>query len=522
MSPNAPDLLYLIAGDMNNRRLLGVARWNEVTQQWGVLPASGLVTDQNAYPFTFGEQSEYNLVIAIDPRNANRIWTAGVGAFASEDGGVTFRSTARNVHVDWHAITFDPNDPDRMFAGSDGGFYTSFDAGRTWIAQNNGLAIAQFYQGISVHPNGLWVYGGLQDNNAVYFTGSPIWNNLSQIGDGGSTAVNPQDPTTVYVTHAFLNFVRRISRFREEDRNAGISPNDRSGIPRPIVLDPGNPATLYFGTQRLYRSTNEGVIWAPISGDLTRGSGFITSIALAPSNSQVIYVATSDGVISVSQNGGTTFTSFVFAVARHFTEIVIDPTNPLRAIATASTFGAPKATETRDGGQSFNSSIGTTLPDIPVHSAMFLPGTSTFLVGTEFGVMQTQNNGAQWTQGPPGLPQTIVYDLAYAPLTGTVFASTHGRGIFAYRYGSTPTVLRGDVDGDGRVSAQDALLVQQALVGIELPPGRSVFPQGDANCDGRLQGVDVLLMLRAAVGLPNGNACVGSMFNVVSSQAGAN
>ncbi|MGQ0639189.1 MAG: dockerin type I domain-containing protein [Gemmatimonadaceae bacterium] len=514
ISRTSPDFLFALAADYNTRLFAGVFRWNEVNQQWTTLPATGLVTNPNSYPFTFGEQGEYNLVIAVDPRNSNRIWVAGVGAFSSEDGGATFRSTARTVHVDWHAISFDPNDPDHMFAGTDGGVYSSFDAGRSWHAQNNGLAIAQFYQGISVHPSGLWVYGGLQDNNAVYFTGSPVWNNLSFLGDGGYTVVNPQDPSTVYVTHAFLNFISRISRFKEEVRTTGISGLDRRGIPRPLVMDPANPATLYFGTQRLYRTTNEGQLWVPISNDLTRGSGFITTIALAPSNSQIIYVGTSDGVISVSQNGGVTFSPFVFAVARWFTEIVVDPTDPLHAIAVASTAGSPHATETRNGGVSFNTTIGATLPDIPVHSALFVPGTSTFLVGTDFGVLQTQNGGAQWTQGPPGLPATIVYDLAYAPSTGTVFASTHGRGIFAYRYGSTPTVLRGDVDGDGRVTAQDALLVQQALVGIELPPGRSAYPQGDANCDGRLQGIDVLLVMRAVVGLPNGSACVGTMFQL--------
>ncbi len=410
---------------------------------------------------------------------------AGVAAFASEDGGQTFRSTGRNIHVDWHAITFDPNDPDHMLAGTDGGVYASFDAGRSWFAQNNGLAIAQFYQGVSVHPSALWVYGGLQDNNAVYFSGSPVWHNLSSLGDGGSTVVKPSDPTTVYVTHAFLNAIRRITRFGEVARDVGIVTQDRGGNPRPLVMDPLNHSTLYFGTQRLYRTTDEGVLWVPISGDLTRGSGFITSIAIAPSNSQVIYIGTSDGVIAVTLDGGFTYNRFVFAVPRWFTEIAVNPTDPLYAIATASTLGVPHATETRNAGGTFNAGIGTLLPDIPVHSALFVPGTTTFMIGTEFGVLQTTNGGAQWTQGPPGLPSTIVYDLAYAPITGTVFAATHGRGVFAFRPGATPAVLRGDVDGDGRLTAQDALLVQQVLVGMELPPGRSAFPHGDANCDGR-------------------------------------
>jgi photosystem II stability/assembly factor-like uncharacterized protein len=279
-------------------------------------------------------------------------------------------------------------------------------------------------------------------------------------------------------------------------------------------MDPVNQSILYYGTHRLYRTIDEGANRLPITQDQTRGTGYITTIAIAPSNSQAIYVGTSDGVIAVSLDGGTTFNRFVFAVSRWFTEIAVNPTDPLHAIATASTLGVPHATETRNAGATFISTIGASLPDIPVHSALFVPGTSTFMVGTEFGVLQTTNGGAQWTQGPPGLPNTIVYDLAYAPISGTVFASTHGRGVFAFRPGATPAVLRGDVDGDGRVTAQDALLVQQSLVGMELPPGRSVFPQGDANCDGRLQGIDVLLVLRASVGLPNAGACVGTMFNL--------
>jgi photosystem II stability/assembly factor-like uncharacterized protein len=519
ISAAAPDLLFALTGDYFSRRFAGIHRWSETTQTWTRLPAAGVVTTMAAYPLTFGEQSEYNLVIAVDPRNANRIWVAGVGAFVSDDGGLSFKSTARNVHVDWHSMVFDPRDPDHMVAGTDGGVYSSFDGGRTWQAQNNGLAIAQFYQGISVHPSGLFVYGGLQDNQAVYYTGSQVWNNLSALGDGGSTVVNPKDPTIVYVTHAFLNAIRRVSRFREEDRYTGINPQDRFGIPRPIAIDPVTPTTLYFGTQRLYKTTNEGLQWLPISTDLTRGSGYITTIAVAPSDPAVIYIGTSDGVVTVTRNGGATYTQFVFANARWFTEIAVDPVDPLHAIAVASTLGAPHATETRDGGGSFFTTVGNGLPDIPVHSAMFLPGTNIFMVGTEYGVLQTTLGTGGWLQGPPGLPSTIVYDLAYAPATSTIFASTHGRGIFAYRTGTSPVVLRGDVDGDGRLSAQDALLIQQALVGMELPPGRSAFPHGDANCDGRLQGVDVLLVLRAAVGFTNPGTCVGTMFNVTLARA---
>ncbi len=514
VSASEPDLLFAFSADLNTRKFAGLSRWDERTLQWTPLPASGLVTSPNAYPFTLSEQGEYDLVIAVDPRNANRIWVAAVGAFASEDGGNSFKSAARTVHVDWHALTFDRNDPDLMYAGTDGGFYVSFDRGRNWRAQNNGLAIAQFYPGISVHPSGLWVFGGLQDNQAAYFSGSSIWNNFASMGDGGYTVVNYANPGTVYVTHAFMNFIQRKTATQPaQDRSNGINFQDRSGVRRPLVIDPVIPTTLYFGTHRLYRTTNDGASWTAISGDLTRGSGYITSIAVAPSNRNVIYTASSDGVISITQNGGLSYTQFVFGTQRYFTRVVVDPINPLHAIGTASTFSAPKITETHDGGASFFTNLSANLQNIPVHAALFIPGSTTLMVGAEYGVMQTSNGGASWTAGPPGLPNTVVYDLAYVPSTTTVIASTYGRGMFAYKVGPSTAVLRGDVDGDNFITANDALVLQFALVGVDVTP-LSPYPRGDANCDNRLDGADLNLILRAATGMASPGACVGTLFNV--------
>ncbi|MGQ0766507.1 MAG: hypothetical protein ACT4OZ_12670 [Gemmatimonadota bacterium] len=512
ISEAAPDRVVALTGDFNTRRFLGLFRWDDLLALWTQLPGTGIVTSTTGYPFIIGQQSEYNQALAVDPRDPARIWVAGVGAFHSQNAGQTFSSAARSVHVDWHALVFNPGDADHMVAGTDGGVYVSFDGGRTWRARNVGLAITQVYPGLSVHPSGLWLYAGLQDNNAVYFTGSTVWNNLSFLGDGGYTAVNPADPATVYVTHAFLNFITRRARGSpEEVRTTGILSSDRGSVPRPIVVDRMTPTTIYFGTQRLYRSINEGQLWTPVSNDLTRGSGFITSIAINPNNPANIWVTTSDGVIAVTTDGGVTFTRFVFSTSRFFSKVVLDPSNPLRAIATAATIGAPRATETRDGGLTFFTTIGSQLPNVPVHTGVLLPGTSTFAVGTDYGVLLTNDAGATWTQGPPGLPTTIVYDLAFAPNSGTLFASTFGRGVFAIRPGTTQSVLRGDVDGDGRLTAQDALTIQEGLVGIHPPSGYTLYPNGDTNCDGTLTGVDAMLTLKTAVGLMTPGTCVGTL-----------
>jgi hypothetical protein len=107
------------------------------------------------------------------------------------------------------------------------------------------------------------------------------------------------------------------------------------------------------------------------------------------------------------------------------------------------------------------------------------------------------------------MPNVIVYDLVYQPAIGLLVAGTYGRGMFAYDVGAQAATLRGDVNGDGKIDAADALLIQQALVGL-LPASTAIYPRGDANCNGSIDAADVVLVLRTAVGLPTTGACVGT------------
>jgi hypothetical protein len=101
-------------------------------------------------------------------------------------------------------------------------------------------------------------------------------------------------------------------------------------------------------------------------------------------------------------------------------------------------------------------------------------------------------------------------DLVYQPAASLLVAGTYGRGMFTYAVGGAAPVLRGDVNGDAKVDAFDALLIQQALV-ASLPLATSIYPKGDANCNGVIDSGDVVLVLRAAVGLPTPGACVGTV-----------
>jgi len=124
-------------------------------------------------------------------------------------------------------------------------------------------------------------------------------------------------------------------------------------------------------------------------------------------------------------------------------------------------------------------------------------------------VLVSNDDGATWGPSVPGMPNVAVFDLVFNSTTQTLYAGTHGRGVFAYNLG--PALLRGDVSGDGLVTVADAQAILGGVVGLELPTGWLFYPNGDANCDGRTSAVDAQIVLSFVVGLPTSQFCVATV-----------
>ncbi len=426
---------------------------------------------QNAPNYCTG-QCWYDNVVVVHPRNSNYVYLGGSANYIwepvfrvkevvvrSTDGGITWEdltpndSPAHTLHPDVHAIVFAPSNSNVVWVGTDGGVWRSTDGGRTWENRNTNLSTLQF-TGVSVHPRNVHlVYGGMQDNNKAKTTGDRAWQALD-VGDGGFAAIDPFNPRIFYGSRFGISFQRndKGGSAPVDDwpiKVKGIDKNDRALFYAPFALDPSTPGVLYYGTFRLYRTTNRGETWRPISGDLTggpRNRGRISAIAVAPSDPRTIYVGTSDGYIHVTTNTGMTWQDITSPrlPKRWVSRIAVDPHNSRVAYVVYNGFDTHTPDtpghvfKTTDGGRTWRDISGD-LPDIPVLSVALDPDhTHTLYIGTDIGVFRTVDGGRHWMMLGTGLPTTPVVDLVYHKATHTLIAATHGRSVYVLSLAAPP------------------------------------------------------------------------------------
>jgi hypothetical protein len=503
MSPTTPNIMYASVQTTSSNTLLGIWKTLDGGTSWNKLTAT------NA---SCSSQCWYDMALAVDPAQPDHVVFGGISLYHSTDGGTTFRTMGSGVvHVDHHVFVFDPTTPTTMYSGNDGGIFRSTDGGATWVSLNTNLALTQFYPGISVHPtDASIIVGGAQDNGTMQWNGSSKWPTLFG-GDGGFTAVNHRTGGSTFVTCQWPTCVplRRDGAGTFLTKGTGLNSGDRGAFIPPMVMDPVNPTVLYFGTYRLYRTSNSGDLWTPISGDLTNGTGTIRTIAVAPSDTTTVYVGASDGAVQVTTDLGATWTNISAGLPlKSVTYIAVDPRDPRTAYVTVSGFGTGHVWKTTNRGASWTD-ISFDLPNVPVNTIVLQKGSRELDIGTDIGVFALPDGVTSWQPLAAGLPNTVIHDLVYDGPRGRLVAATHGRGMFTLAV--APAVLRGNVTGSGTLSALDAQAILSSVVGLPLPTGAKRFPNGDANCDGDVTAVDALVVLSKLVGLPTGSACVGTV-----------
>lgn len=425
--------------------------------------------------FTFG-QGWYDLAIAVDPVDSNRVWVGGIELARSDDGGVNWGIAGQGyanalfelgpIHPDQHIIVFHPNynggSNQTVYVGNDGGLYRSDNAraatGTTpasvcnpnsvavkWTVLNNNYGVTQFYDG-AVSADGKTYIGGTQDNGTVLGTdekGVNAWR-LINGGDGGYVAIDQSNANTLYATYAGDIFFRKSTDGGGSfgDSTFGIS-DVGSYFLAPLAMDPSDSQRLWTGGYYLWRTNNGAAIWGRGSS-LTPGTESVSAIAIAPTDSNRMLVGMGDGLVIRNSNALTSSSVSDWASSQPrdgwVSSITFDPSNKDIAYATYSNFGGAHVYRTVDGGVTWSVADGSQgsggnpngrIPDVPVHSLAVDPSnTARLYVGTDVGVFVSTDGGANWAQETTGFTNAITEKVQIQISGGvtSVYAFTHGRG----------------------------------------------------------------------------------------------
>jgi len=473
IAPTNPNVLYAIldnqSPDTTQRRgRVGgeLYRSNDKGESWFKTHDGAFITGIG-YDFC---------LVRVSPKNEDELFVPGWKLVYSSDGGKTFEFTgetivhilpndSRVMHLDMHEMWIDPQNPDRLMLGNDGGFYVSWDRGESWLHYNN-LPIAEFYAMSVDNEEPYNIYGGTQDCAALIGPGThDIANRLTEYGveepwkhiyldrwgggDSYFTERDPTDPNVIYYEHQFGNFKRKNMKTGE---TASIQPKAPEGEPpyrynwmTPYIISKYNPSTLYYGGHTVFKSTDRGDNWNIVSPDLStkpgperQGNvpfGTITSISESSFGQGVLLVGTDDGNIQFTEDDGKNWTQIDGSLPDKWVSRVRISRHE------ANTFYVTFTGYRDDDFQSYIyksndkgrtwTSISGNLPPEPVNVITEDPrGANVLYLGTDLGAYVSLDGGKQWHSLSKSIPTCAVHDLVIQERELDLVAGTHGRSAF--------------------------------------------------------------------------------------------
>lgn len=463
IAPSSPNVVYAVMGSDE-----GVLwRSDDNGDHWKLVSKDQEVDSR---PFYFSH-------LAVDPQNADHVLALSNLFEESTDGGHTFASIAKQIHVDHHAIWIDPSGSGRIIEGNDGGIALSRDNGGHWSFVDN-VAIGQLYHVSAAGSPWTLICGGLQDNSAWCGPGRTkdpagildrAWFALNG-GDGIYAIPAADDPNLIYDStqnQVLMTFDRAAEQVHDmepypRDYNGGgvADLRYRFAWDAGFAVSPENPKVLYAGGNVVFKSEDRGRTWKAISPDLTRNdkakqqssggpvikdnSGAevydaILSIAPSDKDSNVLWVGTDDGEVQVTRDSGATWTNVTdhmpgLAPWGRVESIDVAPGDPGSAlIAVDRHFSGdfkPYLFRTSDYGATWQSISGN-LPEVYTHVVRRdLRNPHIYYAGLENGLYVSWDEGEHWFLFGLGLPEAAVYDLALNAENNSLVVATHGRSVW--------------------------------------------------------------------------------------------
>jgi len=414
----------------------------------------------------------YYIEIFADPINPDLVYIMNAPFLKSIDGGKSF-FPVKSPHGDNHDLWINPTNNQIMINANDGGANVSFNGGASWSTQQN-QPTAQFYRVITDNQFPYNVYGGQQDNSSMGIssrtTGQGIgWQDWFT-GPGCESAFiafdNPNEPKLIY-GGCYQGNLEVL------DRNTGITkdiiayphiglgeiPKDqkyRFNWNSPLVNSPFKTNVLYHGGNVVLKSTNGGLSWIEISGDLTKneknkqeeGGGPYTNegaggevyntlqyIAVSTHKEGVIWTGSDCGLVYITQDEGENWQNVTPKDLGEclINSIEVSPHDPATAyiVATKYRFNdfSPLVYMTTDYGQTWKK-ITSGIPNANFVRVVREDTKQKGLLyaGTELGLYISYNQGEHWNKLQLNLPIVPINDLVIHD--NDLVAATAGRGFW--------------------------------------------------------------------------------------------
>ncbi len=403
--------------------------------------------------FSKSAYSRYTHTLEIDPSDPDVFYFGGINLHRWNPATASFVNNVggSDIHPDHHALVFpEPTNPNRIYVANDGGFYRTEDGGACWTSGNDDLQITGF-QSITSSPLTTRVIGGTQDNGTNMWTGTRVWQHQTD-SDSASTIIDLDTASRMYDL-SYQVAPRRTTTGPSccnwgSILNSALTASDPSAFYPPFMQSEAGSHPLFFGTNRLFRTPNDGNSWdivSPVLGGLgpffpdVQTTNVITAVAAAPSDAGRVYVGYYDGRVWRSKAGGpcsslSCWTEVTAAAmpAAPVTRIAVHPTQPDTAYATFSGFGTgAHVFKTTTGGSGWTAKASGLPSRLPVNTVHIeVNDTQRVWLGTDAGVYKSLAGGDSWSKFSGGLPNVPVYEISLDETLGRAWAGTHGRGAF--------------------------------------------------------------------------------------------
>jgi photosystem II stability/assembly factor-like uncharacterized protein len=424
----------------------------------------------------------------VDPVNADHLFAADVSLKESSNAGATW-SNSSGPHSDQHAMAWDPNVPNRVYLGNDGGVWFSDNNGasRTWTHATVEPWTQPYHLSVSQQDARRMVIG-MQDNGSdrTWTPGADPtdltqWNSYGG-GDGFSVQIDPTNQLRYYEclqpTPPRISCGRRVDAAATGSTSSTTSnfstppwpSNTRVEVAMPMLLDPADPDYVYVAGTSIARS-GDGVVnsWTIISPptpddpaslpgvvpdpEINRDTyyanefGAVTAIGPAKTTgtsttpASTIYAGTDTGLLwkttnaTASSGSDVKWTQVGAGVLPHtwVTSITVDPTNADHVYASFSSYKegdrAANVWETTDGGTTWKN-ISSDLPNAPVWNVTYDQANGVLYAGENLGVFESTDDGAHWYDLSAGLPNAPILDMGFSADHSALYVANYGRGVY--------------------------------------------------------------------------------------------